>query len=215
MKTNIILLLALLYITLQQTTLLASNTNNVISTSLPLSNIIIESFHNTNNSGVIGYGAKWIWIPGSSWPDGFKADFQAQFYANCQSPVILYITADNIFSASINSGPAVTGSDWTKPFAFKISNINCGINTININVTNRDIGSQAGLIFAIVQDQSSCFSCQSPLSFYNQNTCQCECISTCTNCSGLNSNYVWNNYPTCGCKCPPQVGRCSLGTYFN
>lgn len=159
---------------LQQTVLVTSGTNNTIITSPASVNIGVDSYHTTYQPNYLGNGAQWIWQNGgTSWPDLYVVSFKTEFYASCQSPATLLITADNIFSASINGGPAMTGADWTQVFKFSIEKLNCGLNTLVVNVTNKDNQSPAALVFAVVQDQSSCFKCRTPLSYYNVNTCSC------------------------------------------
>ena len=107
----------------------------------------------------------------------------------------------------------MTGNDWTKVFTFKVVNLVCGSNKITIKVTNKDQGTAAALIFAIVQDQSSCYNCLTPSSFYNPYTCSCECIGGC-DCGAPNSQYQWAGYPTCGCECK-YIAKCASGYFWN
>jgi hypothetical protein len=125
----------------------------------------------------------------------------------------LTITADNSFTARVNGGSAYTGDDWRKIYTFTIKNIKCGLNKLVVSTVNADRNSPAALIFAITQDQSRCYQCASPLSYYNRDTCRCECIDRC-NCLTANRLYVWQGYPTCGCKCR-LINFCGDIQYFN
>lgn len=170
----IALLAVLCVLSLQQTVLLSSSTSNTIITSPANTPIGVDSFHNTNNLNYIGFDAQWLWKNGSSsWPNGDTVTFQAQFYADCGNSATLYITADNSFTASLNNGPAMTGNTWTANYTFQLSNIQCGLNTLIITAVNLNGGSPAAVIFAVVQNQVGCYSCRTPLAFYNRDTCKC------------------------------------------
>ncbi len=171
---EIILIAFLCSFTLQQTVLLSSNTSNTIITSPANYVVALEAYHNANNPNYIGYGAKWLYKNGSSsWPAGDKVTFYSNFYADCQNKAILIITADNAFSVSLNGGAALAGNSWYTVYKFNITNLRCGLNTLVINTTNLHAGSQAALIFAVVQDQTKCYNCLTPLSFYNKKSCKC------------------------------------------
>lgn len=171
---EIIMLALLCSFSLQQTVLLSSSTTNTIITSPTNYVVALEAYHNANNPNYIGYGAKWLYKNGSdSWPAGDKVSFLANFYADCQANATLLITADNIFSASLNGGTAVTGNWWYTVYKFTLTNLKCGLNTLTINTTNLDAGSQAAVIFAVVQNQTKCYDCLTPVAFYNKNTCKC------------------------------------------
>jgi hypothetical protein len=144
--------------------LVSSNLTNTIITSPPNTTVVIDTIHIPN---FISYNAQWLWRAGA----GDTVVFQSSFYASSTSPATLLITADDIFSASLNGGIPFTGSVWNKIFQFTLNNLTCGINTLNITAINK--GGPAGLIFAVTQDQTDSFKCASPLSFYNPNTCQC------------------------------------------
>lgn len=107
----------------------------------------------------------------------------------------------------------MTGNSWYQVYKFTLKNLKCGLNVITITVVNQDAGSPAALIFAVTQDQSKCYDCLSPLSFYNRSSCRCECINSC-GCDWINSVYVWSGYPVCGCKCK-EVKTCPENQYFN
>lgn len=211
-KTTVFALLCLL--ALQQTVLIASQPSNTVI--VPSQTVVAEPYHTTNNPNYLGVsvGAQWIWKSGGqSWPDGDTLVFEANFYSDCSTTAELRITADNIFSASVNGGVAMTGNDWTKVYSFKVANLVCGTNKLTIKVTNKDQGSAAAVIFAIVQDQSSCYNCLTPSSFFNPYTCSCECIGGC-DCGAPNSQYQWAGYPTCGCECK-YIAKCASGYFWN
>jgi hypothetical protein len=140
--------------------------------------------------------------------------FTAKFYAKSTKNATLTITADNTFSAKLNGGVAFTGNDWTKKYTFTLCNLVCGENTLVITVINQDAGSPAALIFAVTQDQSKCFECLSLLSYYNEKTCQCECISGCKSCYQANPLYCYKDYPVCGCACSRELS-CGSCKHFN
>lgn len=212
---SIIALALICAIGLQQTVLVTSNTNNTVITSPASVSVGVDPYHSTYQPNYLGNGALWIWQSGSgSWPNLYSVHFKTEFYVNCQSPATLIITADNSFSASINGGPAMTGADWTKTFKFTLQKLNCGLNTLVVNATNRDQQSPAALIFAVVQNQSSCFTCRSPLSYYNFNTCSCQCIKGCDNCKEVNPLYTYHPYPVCGCMCA-KILECPANQHFN
>lgn len=169
-------------LTLQQTVLVASGVSTTAIVSPAATAIALEPYHNLYNPNHLP-GAQWIWkTGGQSWADGDTATFESVFYADCSSaPVVLKITADNEYSASLNGGAAVTGKDWTVVNTFTMQGLVCGANKLQITVVNRDASSPAALIFLIQQDQSQCYQCATALSFYNRNTCQCECTKGC-NC---------------------------------
>lgn len=199
---KVFILITLCLVLSQQAVLIASSPSNTAITSPPLQTVVVEPFHSVNPPTTIGAtGAQWIHKSGGAgWPNGDVVTFYTQFYADCLNPITLEITADNIFSAKLNGGAPVTGNDWKRIYSFTFSDFKCGVNTLEIEVTNRDVNSPSGLIFAVTQDESGCYSCRSPLSFYNRNTCSCECLQGC-DCKKINPNYSWQPYPTCGCNC--------------
>lgn len=212
MKTLIVLAI-ICTLALQQTVLIASSATNTVVTFPSSATINLEPYHNTNNPSYIGYGAQWVWqSSGSTWPNNYVNNFQSNFYASCKGAATLIITADNIFSASINGGPAMTGSDWTKPQKFSI-NVNCGPNILVVNVTNKGSLTPAALIFAVVQSPSVCPNCTGLFSYYDVNTCSCRCTKGCR-CTVVNSLYTWYDYPTCGCMCKKSL-VCPANQYFN
>lgn len=200
---GLILLGLLCTLAVQQTVLISSSATNTLITSPPGLTVALSNFHETHPtySNYIGFGANWIYKAGSSsWPIGDTATFTAQFYADCESPATLVASADNTFIFSINGGPAVLGNNFPTKSYISIK-IFCGLNTLVINVTNQDNGSPAGLIFAVTQDQKKCYLCQgAPLTYYNRDTCKCECIEGCR-CTPTNPSFIWQGYPTCGCTC--------------
>jgi hypothetical protein len=174
MKGFIILALLCVLSMQQIAVLISSSPSNTLVTSPAGSFTILEAAHTANLPGHIGYGAQWIYKNGTDhWPNGETASFFTQFYADCQSTATLIITADDVFSASLNGGSAFTGNDLFTVYTFLISNLKCGLNTLSINTLNYGNNSPAALIFAVIQDQSCCYNCITPLSFYNRATCTC------------------------------------------
>lgn len=209
-KMKTLLLIALLCsLTLTQTLLLASSPANTIITSPVGLSVAVDPYHNAHHLNFIGDGAQWLWqAGGASWASGQTLVFETQFYAACNGTATLTITADNNFSVLLNGvGSPLIGNSWTTKYSFFLNPLKCGKNVLTITVVNLDEGSPAALIFSVVQDQSNCFNCKTPLSFYNRNTCQCECNKGC-DCASSNSLYVWNDYPICGCSCGIKA-KCS------
>ena len=211
---RILLATLLSVLTLHQTVLVASGVATTAIVAPAAQTIVLEPYHNANSANHLP-GAQWVWKSGGqSWADGDTATFESVFYADCSSaPVILKITADNEFSASLNGGAAVSGNNWRHIFTFTMSGLVCGANKLQIKVVNRDTNSPAALIFLIQQDQSQCYQCATPLSFYNRNTCQCECTKGCS-CAPANPLFQWSGYPVCGCQCA-QTLKCNEAQYFN
>ena len=110
----------------------------------------------------------------------------------------------------MNGCETFKGQNWRTVFKFCLKNLKCGVNTLVITVENSGANTPAALILAVTQDQCNCYNCKSPASFYNKNSCQCECIDKCK-CS---SKYCWKDYPICGCKCP-KYETFSANRYFN
>lgn len=197
-----ILLGLLCTLAVQQTVLISSSDTNTVITSPPGVNIGLSTFHEASSqyANYIGFGAKWVYKAGSQgWPVGDTATFVTQFYADCESPATLIACADNEFTVSVNGATAVTGSHFNAKSYIPIK-LACGLNSLVFVVNNRDNGSPAGLIFAVTQDQSKCYTCLTPLAFYNRNTCRCECTEGCR-CAPANRLFSWKPYPVCGCTC--------------
>lgn len=170
--------------------------------------VVPEYIHNNGaiKSTIGDSGALWIFDNqgtgdnNDNWPSTYKATIQTLFQTDCTASAVLYIAADNIFTAYLNGALVGTFNDWTKLQSYAI-NLKCGSNNLTVVVQNTESTGPEGVIFAISQDQSTCYNCgQNPLAAtYNPNTCQCECISTCFCPSPL---HKWLKYPICGCQCP-------------
>ena len=211
---RILLVTLLCALTLQQTVLVASGVSTTAIVTPAATAIVLEPYHNTNNPNHLP-GAQWVWkTGGQSWADGDTLTFESVFYSDCSSaPVILKITADNEFNASLNGGAQVTGNNWRVIFTYTLSGVVCGANRLRITVVNRDGNSPAALIFLVEQDQSQCYQCATALSFYNRNTCQCECTKGCS-CFPTNPLFQWKGYPVCGCQCA-RIQNCADNQFFN
>jgi len=150
---------------------------------------------------------------GDGWPVGYTLTFHKSFYADCaESGVATFkITADNVFTAYLNGALVGTGNNWTNVYSFNV-NLLCGHdNNLTIVVINYDEGSPAALIYSIYQYQDSCYTCKNEVAtYYNQNTCSCQCVDHCACTAG----FVWNPYPYCTCGCPRGV-KCTAPHYFN
>jgi hypothetical protein len=118
-------------LSLQQTVLIASQPSNTII--VPSQTVVVEPYHTAYNPNYLGssIGAQWLWkAGGQSWPDGDTLAFEAYFYAECTNSAELRITADNVFSAFVNGGSAMTGNNLTRIYSFKLTNLVCGSNKL-------------------------------------------------------------------------------------
>lgn len=201
-------------LTLQQAVILASSTINTVIISRSGLTVGEDPYHNRHHPNYLGTGAQWIWQSGgSSWPHGQTLTFQTQFNIDCNGRATLSITADNTFSAVLNGGGVpMKGDDWTRKYAFTLSPLHCGVNTLAITAVNYHDNTPAGLIFSVTQDQSSCYNCITRLASFNRKTCQCECNEGC-DCQRANKDYIWFDYPTCGCSCSRNL-ICKSKRYF-
>lgn len=212
---SIIILGLLCTMAFQQTVLISSSPDNTIITDPPNAVTTIDGYYALHYPDYIGYNAKWIYKNGTGgWPVGDYAVLFTEFYVDCSKvAATLIITADDSFSVSLNGGTPYTGCDWQRIYKFNLDCLKCGVNTLTIKVTNTGKNSPAAVIFAVVQDQTNCYNCSSPLSYYNKKTCQCECIDHC-DCTSINPCYTFFDYPICGCKCK-KVECCPPYQYFN
>ena len=103
MRSVVLCLLLSLAIS-QLTNILLSNDKTVTVLSPSGYHVVNDDFLNTHRADRFGDGAKWVFLNGtsSSWPVGFKAQFQAAFNSDCSSAGKLKITADNVFKAVLN-----------------------------------------------------------------------------------------------------------------
>ena len=71
------------------------------------------------------------------------------------------------------------------------------MNKLEIIVLTKNIFTPACLIFAITQEDKSCYNCIDPNSFYNKTTCQCQkkCDIVCIGTKVVDP-------VTCSCVCP-------------
>lgn len=163
----------------QQTVLLSSSPSNTIAASHTGESLLTQTFINSDLQN-LGNGAQWLW-PGNSLKK--IVVYQAKFYAPCDGPTTLTISARNNFSAIVNGvtkdkdGAVMGGNEKGKKYSFILAPLKCGLNNLTITVS----GAPATVSFSIIQNQSSCFNCTGSSSFYNRSSCQCECIQGC-NC---------------------------------
>lgn len=170
------------------------STINVVSPSGQAA--VLNTYHSANSPDWVGTGAQWLWF---SDPTTIAGTLYSIFPAACpQQEATLRITADSGFTAYFNGVLLGTGSSYQKVYVFSLK-LKCQNNNLTIFAHNRNKSSNPALIFAIVQDQSKCFSCdKNPLGYYNRETCSCDCLSKCDCQHRLQS---WLGYPYCGCKC--------------
>lgn len=214
MKEILIILALICTFSMQEVSLFSSNTDNTLITSPKDYYPVLQAYHTKIHPNYIGYGAQWLYKNGGdSWPAGDQATFTAYFYSSCQNVASLVVSADDSFSATVNNGQAMTGDKYLSIYRFEVKNLKCGVNTITVTVSNKGAGTPTAIIFAIVQDQTTCFQCLTSLAYYNRYTCKCQCVDRST-CPRSRPRYVWKNYPVCGCECN-TVDKCSSGYYFN
>ena len=129
----------------------------------PINQVVgYEAYHNLRNPNFTGIpSARWIYIAGrDAWPNGYRVVFQSLFNVDCpQVTAQLKITADNNFTAYLNGALIGSGTDWTRIYTFNVTLV-CGVNNLTVVTINLGAGSPAALIFAIVQDQSTCYTCE-------------------------------------------------------
>jgi hypothetical protein len=127
---KITLLAILCLLSLQQTVLIASKPSN--TNTVPPQTVVAEPYHSANYPNYLGsgVGAQWLWKVGQSPPSNGALVFEAYFFAECTGTAELKISADFIFSASVNGGEIMTGNDWKKVYSFKLNNLVCGSNRL-------------------------------------------------------------------------------------
>ncbi len=156
---GLIIFCLLCTLAVQQTVLFSSSASNTVLIFPSGQTTVSSIFHESSAAfaNYIGLGAHWVYKSGpDSWPTGNTATFKAQFYADCTLQGTLVIAADNVFSASLNGGPSMSGNDLKKKYSFPVR-IECGLNTLVITVTNLDVNSPGGVIFAVTQNQDRCY----------------------------------------------------------
>lgn len=165
-----------------------------------------------------GGSSKWIYPDGAFkiLPRFWISTYTITFHTDCpQNGVTLAFATTGLGFVQLNGNWVHTwASSW--PTIHKISlkkpQLQCGCNTIKILVYNFYYPSPAALFYSLSQDVSGCYNCTNlGVSFYNKETCQCECASECACKNPLMS---WYNYPTCGCMCS-QEQKCEPNQYFN
>jgi hypothetical protein len=151
------------------------------------------------NYGSVIPTAKWIWansVPGTGKKN---VTFEILKYLGCTGDVTLTSAAFGkryIYWDGVLQG---TYSNWQEASNLVITP-KCGRHNLTI-VVEITVGSgYAGLVFLLQQDRTNCYNCNSN-GFWNEWTCQCECLTTACTCP---SNKNWTGYPTCACKCPPR-----------
>lgn len=163
-------------------------------------------------------GTKWIYPDGTFkiYPRYWISTYTISFQTDCpQSGVTLTFATTGVSFIQLNGNWILTWGDaWPKvhKVTLKKPQLQCGCNTIKILVYNYYYPSPAALFYSLTQDTTGCYDCTNlGVTFYNKNTCQCECASTCA-CS--NPAMTWFNYPNCGCACSKSL-ICQNDRYFN
>lgn len=211
---NILILGLLCTIALQQTILLSSSATNTIVTDPPGYKVAVEDFHSIRNPSYINFYAQWIYKNGSDqWPAGDNATFFTEFYADCLKNATLIVAVDGSFVATLNSKNVFSGNVSIHAYKFNIDNLKCGVNTLSFFVSTRFDQAPTAIVFTVVQDQTACYNCATPLSFYSREACKCQCVDK-SSCPAGHPLYKWNDYPICGCKCDKNLS-CKENQYFN
>ena len=146
----------------------------------------------------------------------WMTNYTITFTTDCNRPVVLTFSGTGYLRVFINGSLL---QDWVTPYP-ELQAIQfkpyCGCNVLTINLYNCFYGSPAAIIYTLDQDQTDCYSCpNSPVAYYNRDTCQCECVSSGGSCSNPAVRYY--DYPICGCVCSPQHNDsyCPNGQYWN
>lgn len=169
----------------------------------------------------LGDSSKWVSPDGSFAvkPIGYLATYTITFYTDCpQNGVTLYYATTGSSYVQLNGEWILTGDypfPSTKPHKvlLKQPTLKCGCNVIKVLVYNAWWASPAALIYSLSQDTTGCYNCTNlGVTFYNKNTCQCECASEACDCK--NTAKTWFNYPYCGCVCSKSL-ICAANKYFN
>lgn len=169
----------------------------------------------------VGGNSKWIYSTDKAsapaiFPIGTWLSFSSKIYTDCpQKPATLWVSAWgwNYYVIYLNGNYVADGWGWNGLQSFSL-NLNCGCNDLVIYVYSY-CACSAGICFNVKQDTTDCYACKNEgVTFYNRDTCQCECVSKCTSCSyPLQS---WFDYPTCSCMCSPKLEKvCSPNQYYN
>jgi hypothetical protein len=164
-----------------------------------------------------------LMVPGGEWvspamgrllPIGHMTEYNIKFTPACnQNDVELRFSATGSAFVYINDKFL---QSWSLPYpkthmiTIDSKDLKCGCNNVKIMVYNYYFESPAALIYTLQQDNEC--SCQNEeLTFYNKDTCQCECINE-YECK--NPLKKWHGYPTCGCKCS-NIKECAAEAEFN
>lgn len=168
------------------------------------------------DSNSLGDNSKWVWSGDKKiLPIGWTVTYEITYYSDCpQNPATLYVAATGYFSVYLNGVLIGSGGPWPKTHKFDLLKLLCGCNKIKIVVKNH-FPSPAAIIYSISQNKAGCYDCKNlGVTFYNRDTCKCECVSRCPTCGEGNSPLSWFDYPTCGCMCKQSL-LCSKPKFFN
>jgi hypothetical protein len=125
------------------------------------------------------------------------------------------MASTGLYQVSFN-GVQIQGwsSPWPQTITLTLKPI-CGCNTLIITVYNYYYPSPSAIIYSLTQSTSGCYNCPNlGVTFYNRDTCSCQCAST-SYCQSTAMR--WYDYPSCGCKCINQLSdsACSSLKYWN
>jgi hypothetical protein len=103
---------------------------------------------------------------------------------------------------------------FTKPITINISpnNLQCGCeNIVEGYGYNYGFASPMAIAYSNYQNCMKYMACKNlGATYYNLNTCQCECVSNC--CIDPLVSY----YPNCACMCPKEtLTKCLRPKYFD
>lgn len=157
------------------------------------------------------------WIAASTdfrvWPIGKVFYFKSCFCSFCpKQGITLYISSTSYVSIKINGVWWLSIiPNWGGFHTLNIpaSMLKCGCNNIiEFYAFNFGFPSPIAISWGFYQNCWSAMNCPNlGATFYNLDTCSCECAGTC------NSPLV-SYYPTCACMCPQSL-FCTWPRYFN
>ena len=178
----------------------------------------------TQNTGSSGSTQDWSFIQGGSnaantnakwktpssgyktFPKGWRTTYTIKFNTDCPQNAVNFIFATTGYSFIYLNGELIQswGEAYPKYHTLTLTKpeLKCGCNVIKVVVYNYCCPSPCGLTYSLTQNTDGCYECANTgVSFYNKDTCQCECTNTYACSDQMRS---WFDYPTCGCKCTQE-----------
>ena len=136
------------------------------------------------NGNSLGGSSKWVTPKGDRfiYPRRKYTCYTINFNSDCpKNQVTLNIASTGFLFIYLN-GQMIKrwGPPWPVRHNLTLSRpiLKCGCNTLRVCVYNYYIPSPSAIIYTLAQNLTGCFNCNSSaLTFYNQKTCECDCIS--------------------------------------